>query len=443
MAVIELGDQVWRDYTVSLANYTGTGTRIVLGSSKWTGIDDLTIDIIGACAHPYNLTIDSVTNTTAYLSWENSDSTLSYLVEYRPADSIVLPFSQTVSNVTSATLTGLDGNTHYIVRVSAICPDSTMLRAIEAEFTTECNLYAIPLVEDFEGEGELPTCWSGQYDDPTWRTRPHIEREDDGNGVLYMMNAGLVTLPEVDEDLHLLQIEFDLKDVFLSHLGGNLIVGVVEDTGFVGIDTMGHAGHYITYFANYMGGSRTIGLRIDEDFTYMEVDNLVVDYEAPCRPITALRVVDASESSLTIDWTDATMNAQRWELSINEGETLLTNNTLISITSHPYTITGMDANTYYTFTVRPVCPSSTADWVLPICAQTECGVQTITAGAPLTEDFEAGAPCWQVAKGGVLFAADSADHAYLHHINIIWRQGYHFFSPRFESDDPLTVKFIF
>lgn len=443
VAVIDLDDQVWRNYTISLGAYAGTGTRIVLGSSRWTAIDDLTIDFIGACAHPYNLTIDSVTNRTASINWENSDSTLNYLVEYRPADSSLSAFLSLLSTNTSATLTGLAGNTRYLLRVSAICADSTMLRAIEAEFTTECDPYALPLTEDFDGDGVLPTCWSGKYDDPAFRTRvPHIEREDNGNGVLYLQHAGLVKLPEVDEELHLLQMEFDLRDAYLSHLGGNLIVGVVEDTGFAGIDTFGVAGHYITYFADYAGSSRTIGLRVDEDFTYFLVDNLTVDYEAPCRPVTALRVVDARDGSLTIDWTDAAMNAQSWQLNINEGTELLTNNPLITITSHPFTITGLDANTYYTFTVRPVC-SSPADWVLPISAQTECEMQTITAAAPLTEDFESGAPCWQVANGVTLFAADSADHAYLHHINIIWRQGYHFFSPRFESNDPLTVKFIF
>lgn len=441
VAVIELTEQTWRDFTVSLANYNGTGTRLVIGSSWFAKIDDLVVDFIGSCAHPYNLRVDSIADTTAVLHWSNSDSTLTYIVRYRDTDSSA--YNQLTVSDTTATLTGLTGNTRYEVQVIAVCGDSSQLRPITFEFTSKCSAFALPLVEDFDGDGVLPTCWSGKYDDPAFRTRvPHIEREDDGNGVLYLQHAGLVKLPEVDEDLHLLQMEFDLRDAYLSHLGGNLVVGVVEDTGFVGIDTFGHAGHYITYFANYTGTSRTIGLRIDQDFTYMLVDNLTVDYEAPCRPVTALRVVDASDNSLTIDWVDAASNAQMWQLNINEGTELLTNNPLITITSHPFTITGLDANTYYTFTVRPVC-SSPADWVLPISAQTECEMQTITAAAPLTEDFESGAPCWQVAKGGVLFAADSADHAYLHHINIIWRQGYHFFSPRFESDDPLTVKFIF
>lgn len=88
-----------------------------------------------ACAEPTNLAVSDITNYTANVAWTAGDSTqVSWTIEYK-ADNAA---DWTAVNVatTSYNMTGLDPNTHYMVRVKANCSATSSSEYVSTDFTT-------------------------------------------------------------------------------------------------------------------------------------------------------------------------------------------------------------------------------------------------------------------------------------------------------------------
>lgn len=80
-----------------------------------------------------------------------------------------------------------------------------------------------------------------------------------------------------------------------------------------------------------------------------------------CDAPVQLYATSISETTAAIDWTEIS-NASQWEISISANGVSLPINP-INVTSHPYTISGLNCNTTYTFSVRSICsPTQTSTW---------------------------------------------------------------------------------
>ncbi len=77
------------------------------------------------------------------------------------------------------------------------------------------------------------------------------------------------------------------------------------------------------------------------------IDNLEVDYNVTCLPVTNLQETDVQYDRASISWTDLN-SASRWQVSLNGGSP-------VTVTSTDYTFTGLTHNTEYTAQVKSVC----------------------------------------------------------------------------------------
>lgn len=115
-----------------------------------------------SCPLPTGLTVDSVTSTSADISWEAGVAN-SWNLEYGPCG--FTAGTGTAFTVTSptATLTGLMPATSYDVLITPICADTNTGRTATLTFGTGCSESAIntfPWVEGFESGLD---CWSQEY----------------------------------------------------------------------------------------------------------------------------------------------------------------------------------------------------------------------------------------------------------------------------------------
>lgn len=70
--------------------------------------------------------------------------------------------------------------------------------------------------------------------------------------------------------------------------------------------------------------------------------------------VSAYSIIDTQLNSVTIQWTDA-VSSGPWQVAFGPVNSTLTNYQTVS--SNTFTATGLNPNTYYKFSVRPICPT--------------------------------------------------------------------------------------
>jgi len=115
---VQIGDPLtpqsttYEQYTISFDNYTGNGTYIAImidaastisdqpqashDYHRWVCIDDITVEL--NCGAPTNVTVSSITTTTATADWVGSPAAQSYTVRYREAIAATPSFSEGFEN---------------------------------------------------------------------------------------------------------------------------------------------------------------------------------------------------------------------------------------------------------------------------------------------------------------------------------------------------------
>ncbi len=121
-------------------------------------IDDIEISLLPSCVVPTGLAVSEVTAASAKIAWESEAEKFALQVS---TDGI--EFADINGVITNPyMLNGLDEQTHYWVRVKAICGESLESEWTEAvAFTTPCAAKAFGYAENFDGEN-LAACWENK-----------------------------------------------------------------------------------------------------------------------------------------------------------------------------------------------------------------------------------------------------------------------------------------
>ncbi|MBD79042.1 MAG: hypothetical protein CL840_09000 [Crocinitomicaceae bacterium] len=99
----------------------------------------------------------------------------------------------------------------------------------------------------------------------------------------------------------------------------------------------------------------------------------------PCNKPTNLVATDSSNAtSLTASWT--TGGATSWNVGWAKGHSSTTpTDSVMAITTNPYTITGLDPNSHYHIWVQDVCGTNHSEWAGPLMVGTAVGINELTA----------------------------------------------------------------
>lgn len=130
-----------------------------------------------SCNAPENLTIDSITSDEAQLSWDavdnvaDTDAYTWFVFEEGQDPEIDTPLATGTTDLLTATVSGLSGNTVYDAYVSANCgADGVSDLSSLTSFTTECDAFLAPFTENFDDNGtSVPECWSRSSTAGQWQ----------------------------------------------------------------------------------------------------------------------------------------------------------------------------------------------------------------------------------------------------------------------------------
>ena len=382
-----------------------------------------------SCPIVLNLETTDITDTKAILSWINGSTEGQWEYVVQPAGLGEPTTNGTVIDTNPYVISDLSPLTAYEVYLRADCGSNDYSDWVGPKTfnTTAIPINTFPYLEDFEtgsggwipdnyfstntgdywrlttpSYGNINTAASGQY---TWVTI--------GNGPYSQVDDAYVMSPPLDftsleapiiefaiwwdclfsQDGMTLQSSVDNGNTWQTVGGFNQPIGGISNwytddsidalpggqgLGWTGSDLNGSppdntSSNGYVMAKNYLSGlagESQVYLRFvfsaianPPDASGVAFDDIMI-YDAPCDPVTGL-TVDALDTTATISWTAGGVESQ-WEVAVqNTGAGLPSAGT--SVSSIPYTATGLETSTTYEVYVKADCGiDGTSDWVGPV-----------------------------------------------------------------------------
>ena len=405
----------YANYEIPLSQYAGMGGFIALmapqpASSYNSGyVDNIVVDLIPSCPKPIHFQVAGLTTNSVDLTWTETGTATAWEIEYGPVGFTPGGTAGTVENVTNEppyTVSGLSGSTSYDFYLRADCGNEYSAYSPVLTVTTACDaITTLPFEDGFDtygtGTTTYPTCW-GRINTYTSGDRPYVSTTHyEGVGSLYFYagsgSYNIAITPVFDESIpvNTLQATFMYRATSSTD---RLIVGVMTNptdaNSFVPVDTVYPASSVSAWeereviFSQYEGEGQYIAFK--NEYTtavaYGYMDNLVINLISTCPKPTDVHVVNATTSSIELDWTE-NGTATTWEVAYGApGFDPDSTFDVVTAYSMPFEVQNLDNSTLYQFYVRAICDGSDVSyWSASIQASTACDLISL----PYSENFDA------------------------------------------------------
>lgn len=389
-----------------------SGARLALeytnpSTTSWiyyVNIDNLVVMRSSSCGYVSDITVNSVTNNTASVTWETEGNATQWQVMINGVTHDV--------NENTYQITGLAGSTTYQLYVRTSCGNGEYSDYYTTTFTTTCDPVTVNAEnqnnENFElvADYALPECWirysaysTGTYIYPCVYNGSTYA----SSGVkslrmyTYYVNApeNIVAMPPMN-GINTLQISFQAR--YYSTKPQAFEVGYIRNGEFVAIENITSLTTTYQQYVVYMNeavDAEAIAFRSyhGSSSAYVHIDDINVTSLPSCVAPYHLVVTDLSANSATISWTDVN-DVSGWQY-ILEGNA-------IDVDEKPLTITNLTSNTEYTLQVRAHCGDGTYTEWSSISFSTPCDAINVF---PWSEDFNSltvasSIPgCWDNSEG--------------------------------------------
>ena len=399
----------------SWQGYNGSSVAAITGSAR-NFIPKTTFTFTGGqpitCRSVSNLVFSNLTANSVDLTWADLNNTGATYSIYNGEQLL----GTVAAGVYSYSVTGLEGNTVYTLSVVANCSESDASAAKSVTFRTECDIISsLPWTEGFEsvpdGSYPMPYCWtrpsSGNYPYSYATTYSY-----NGERCLYLYSSGTTSYYAVTPQVDVTNYPMNANMVTFWARANNTTsvfsveVGTMTDPNdvstFTTLQTISVQGDtYTKYIAKLTNATATdsyIALKLTRtagSYSYLYIDDLTVDVMPSCWPVTNLTVDATTSNSVTLSWNDVD-NTEGVTYTVTYGDQS------ISGLSSPATITGLTANTPYTFSVVANCSANDASTAESIDARTLCDENYVRT-LPYAMGFESSEEdvnCWTVDGNG-------------------------------------------
>ena len=377
--------------------------------SSTSGIENFipkTMFIYGNCPPPTNLAVDSITQTSASVTWQPGAQGSEWDIFITDGTNDLSTATWIPVTTTSYDIQGLNPNTVYTVYVRTNCGTENSYE-VSTSFRTDCGVTMVPYVEGFESFPAYtqPTCWQFlnvyvgySYDYPTINDyNPH-----NGNKAMYLYadynnptQGQYAILPLFNENLTNLQISLYHRRE--SSYSGTFSVGYITDptdaTTFVPMITrsaasMGDDSYHreILDFSNVSvdpDSTAYIAVKYQCDSYYgWYLDDIEVTLIPDCSTPVGLVATGITSTSATLTWTAGT--ATTFNVYYKEmNDTAYTEE--LSVTDSTLLIEDLIHSSFYQWYVESVCEDGSLPTSEVVSFSTLCAaIDTL----PYFSDFE-------------------------------------------------------
>lgn len=455
-------------YSVSLANYTGTGKYIAIRCPRVPSTFSAMLDDVYLtnqwCEPPANLGASAAYNAVT-LNWESNGG----------GSFTVVLNNNTVTGVTDTfyTFNGLTDSTVYEYAVATEC-EGTISPWLRGSIQTECRPLTygnLPYVEDFEAYSYGYHIWDIS---PCWHkgdTRPTSNNPAPTNCVVNNDTVGLsmgssssyyewAALQRVDNTVDVSGLELDFLIKHTESTISLLVVGVVSDIEafeqsdlqtFVPVDTIDVSNEspnsihpVFVRFENYTGSGKYITFLAPQlpdsipalIYNGFVIDNVTLKVANPCQTPQHVRVTQITHNTVSAEWVNMAGADSSLVLIGTPGADISTFSPYYTY-GNSIIVDSLNPDTDYELVVEADCGDGLSDASYPVRFHTLCTPIDIL---PLTEGFEGVngfdgtysrvnnlPPCWQYynpgypsyTSGGPIVYTDNpytvyADQSYVH-----------------------------
>ncbi len=248
----------YREYVVKF-NSNGSFPAILLTKSSATQyayVDNITIEVVPSCPKPLHVNVDTISETSATISWTSVGEEDQWEVKCVSMDSTDI---QTLTATTNPfVFTGLQPGTRYDFYVRAICgynDESVWSAPAVGRTTPVCSpIVTLPYTENFDSYIDgvstsasspagypnvaMPDCWTFLNRSESTSTYPKAFLSSStsyaasGNALFFQSSSSTplyAVLPSFVEDIHNLMLSFTYRNEGTSLSNGTLSVGYLTN----------------------------------------------------------------------------------------------------------------------------------------------------------------------------------------------------------------------
>lgn len=374
-----------RHALTGLAGESNVILRVAFGSDVSTvddgfGFDDINIFEV-ACPEPTDITIASVTETSADISWVAGGVETQWDLEWGVSG--FTPGTGTLEaglTTTSFNLTGLTLGTIYDVYIVSNCESEGTSSLVGVTFNTQTPggscASAFPMVVEADCDSATPTTFDFSIAEDLVESGENPSCDAFANyGYWVSFTAPTIGSVVINFDGAAdsvgLQVFESCGGTAVSDCNNNFL-DAGDNSGVIGGLTPGDT-YYAIIWSDAQSGSADVCIE-----------------EGPTCPFPInLEATNLAESSADLGWSEngtaASWNIEWGPVGFTQGTGTIIND----VTTNPYSLTGLDQNTEYDFYVQSNCTGETSDFTEPFTflttPQTDFDIDC-TAG-PLTQDY--------------------------------------------------------
>ncbi|SHI97677.1 Por secretion system C-terminal sorting domain-containing protein [Mesonia phycicola] len=407
----------WRNAEkLDLSAYAGQNNVLISflynDQGSWAygiGLDDITVDEIPTCVAPNNLLASNLTSSSAELSWNSNGTATAWNIEVVTLGTTPSG-TATASNVTNPYVyNNLAANTGYEFYVQADCGAGDVSTwSGPYYFTTECDIFPLPFLQDFNASNFAPNCWEvASAGDPTsgpsnfgsgdWLQAYYLNNSSNSLSTkvnLYSVGTSSwlispsINLSGASYNLKYMVGQTDYNDTVANENGGmsttddevQVLITTDGGTTWQNITTYNSTniapltGKQESFDLSAYSGIVQIAFWASEganndvaDYDFF-IDNVAVSQQENCINVSGITINNALPTSAGITWTENGAAAE-WEIlygltgfdPITSGTSIIDNDGTLG-----ETLTGLTDDEDYDVYVRSICSeSSISDWVGP------------------------------------------------------------------------------
>lgn len=407
----------WLKQIIDITEYTNSDIiqvrfrAINSGSSNsMIALDDIEVKESPECLFPLNLNVDSVTNQSAILTWEEIDAVNSWEIELVPTgfNPIGVPSYSGVNSPFS--IDQLPSCTSYDIYVRSSCDEE-----LYSEWSNPVTFNTSGVITDIYFEnfdncnvGDLPACWNKIINSESPYSRAGA---NDYKGITEPFSLEMASYEDGSEVLAISpeltgfttgthQLRFQART---ANNPTNLKVGVmsdptdastftlIEDISIIGWDEPYE--EYIVEITGISGEYNYFALKVEDDYNVM-IDNLYWEPITSCDRPTSIMASNVTMNSASLSWVNTFEENLTWDVVIVPKGTPLPAAPTASEIEMPYEPTQLNPGTEYDFYVRTNCSDeNTSSYSGPYTFSTSC-----QAYGYFKEDFEGSnklPECWR------------------------------------------------